>query len=196
MFKEYEQHLQERKKEMLNSGKYSEEESEEIIQYERTRWKKINQEREDEQKRMIEHMNSLSDEELSEAINEIHKENDEHLESEFKRLKVGIRTKELDLFKKDLMIFREKYFNLVGYARGKFPILQKATEKKYPKDIKALKKCTTNFEHGFNSGCLATSRYFLSLILQSSLEDAKKYNYKDNKKEKDEGESSFPFLST
>ena len=123
-------------------------------------------------------------------------EEDEHLESEFKRLKVGIKNKELDLFKKDLIKFREKYFSLVAVARGIGFLGTAAVEKKYPKDIERYRKCDTSFEHGFNSGCLATSRYFLNLILQSPLEDAEKYNYKDNKKELDKGESSFPFLDT
>ena len=36
------------------------------------------------------------------------------------------------------------------------------TEKKYPQEIEELKTCRSNWEHGFNSGCLASFRFMIS----------------------------------
>tara|TARA_R100001163_G_C4972444_1_gene131827 strand:- start:56 stop:658 length:603 start_codon:yes stop_codon:yes gene_type:complete len=200
MYNEYREHykqrIQEVKEDMINSGKYTKKFADDFAKRELTRMQKMWKMQDDEWDARVKHFNSLSNEELLETTNAINKEHDENLKSEFKRLKVGIKAKELDFFKKDLIEFREKYFSLVAFARGIFPLQAASVEKKYPKDVEKYKQCNTSFEHGFNSGCLATSRYFLDLILQNPLEDAKKYNYKDNKKETDEGESSFPFLDT
>ena len=48
------------------------------------------------------------------------------------------------------------------------------TEEKYPKEINELHSCSSNWEHGFNSGCLASFRLILNAFddgIEDALED-------------------------
>jgi len=70
----------------------------------------------------------------------------------------------------------DKYFDLVWYARrDKSELIEKEQyeiihtmqkiEDKYPEEIKRLTDFESgDWEHGFNSGMLATSRLYLSMI--------------------------------
>lgn len=72
-------------------------------------------------------------------------------------------------------LFHEKYFSLVWLARTdksellekeNYEILQrvKEIEDKYPKEVRELDECDSNFQHGFNSGMLACIRFIDSYI--------------------------------
>tara|TARA_R100000988_G_C3934044_1_gene132874 strand:+ start:323 stop:703 length:381 start_codon:yes stop_codon:yes gene_type:complete len=110
---------------------------------------------------------------------ELTKEYNEDLKKENNRLKVGIKTEDLDSLKKDLIEQREKYFTLVSYARGVFPRISKEIEVMFPKEIKEFKS-SPDFTHGFNSGCLASFRFVLSLIVEDPTGE-NKYDYLKNK---------------
>lgn len=65
--------------------------------------------------------------------------------------------------KKRLSNLQAKYNDLVWYARSDFPRnhkLKKPVENKYKEDIKKLRECDDNWQHGFNSGMLAATRLF------------------------------------
>src|SRR6202007_677025 len=72
-------------------------------------------------------------------------------------------------------IFMSKYFDLVWYARSdpqklmeeeRYEILKtiKDMEEKYPKETGELIEDETNWQHGFNSGILAYSRFLASYL--------------------------------
>jgi hypothetical protein len=122
---------------------------------------------------------------------ELKKQYNEDLKKENNRLKVGIKTKDLDSLKKDLIEQREKYFTLVAYARGVFPDISKKIEDIFPQETKKFKN-SPDFNHGFNSGCLASFRFVLSLIVEDPTGE-NKYDYL--KKKLDELKE-FPKLST
>ena len=66
-------------------------------------------------------------------------------------------------------IFERKYFQLVWYARSDpkaedLAVQQQEVETLYPKEIKALSGDSGDWEHGFNSGCLATARLFAEYL--------------------------------
>lgn len=76
-------------------------------------------------------------------------------------------------------VFMEKYFQLVWLARSNkrkflkeevYEALKaiKEIEEKYPEEVKALDECDSNWQHGFNSGILAYSR-FLSTYIKDDL---------------------------
>ena len=106
---------------------------------------------------------------------ELKKQYNEDLKKENNRLKVGIKTKDLDSLKKDLIEQREKYFTLVAYARGVFPDISKKIEDIFPQETKKFKN-SPDFNHGFNSGCLASFRFDLSLIVEDPTGE-NKYDY-------------------
>jgi hypothetical protein len=76
--------------------------------------------------------------------------------------------------KSDVMIelcaWEKKYFDLVWLARKRPDdppsTLKKCREirKKYPKEVAALGGEHGDWEHGFNSGCLAAFRYAIGLL--------------------------------
>jgi len=78
----------------------------------------------------------------------------------------------------DLMIdhCNNKYFDLVWYARskpGRAEDARKRIEALYPKEVKDL-GIDDNWSHGFNSGMLAASRLYLTVIgdgLEAGLEE-------------------------
>lgn len=81
-----------------------------------------------------------------------------------------------------------KYFDLVWFVRGNedtrkdIPLAMEAHNRimnEFPKEVERLLEDEENWEHGFNSGCLATLRYILSLT-----EDI------------EQAEEEFPFLDT
>lgn len=81
-----------------------------------------------------------------------------------------------------------KYFDLVWFVRGdeqtrknnpKAMEAHKRIIEQYPDEVERLFDDEENWEHGFNSGCLATLRYILSLT-----EDVEM------------AEEEFPFLDT
>ena len=86
--------------------------------------------------------------------------------------------------------FEEKYFDLVWYARKapsdneeywgdttqkiKYDALNAAclVEEKYPEEIDSLKSMESgDWQHGFNSGCLAAMRYVLTTLIVEEMED-------------------------
>ena len=72
-----------------------------------------------------------------------------------------------------------KYCNLVWYARKsednmKLPAVRAFAlqlEEKFSEEISQLKSGNADFQHGFNSGCLAAYRHILSMM-ESSVEEA------------------------
>lgn len=77
---------------------------------------------------------------------------------------------------------QEKYFNLVWFARiseGHLEIpkvKEKALEviKKYPTEVKNLQGKDGDWEHGFNSGCLAAFRFIITAMTEN-VEEAKDF---------------------
>ena len=70
-----------------------------------------------------------------------------------------------------LLVKEIHYNDLVWYARSnpdnQLPTVQeerKRIERCYPKEIAALNCGGDNWDHGFNSGCLAAFRYALTLL--------------------------------
>ena len=63
---------------------------------------------------------------------------------------------------------QEKYFNLVWYTRSKLSSVtaapRKDVERKYPKEVSALRNGDDNWTHGFNSGMLAGMRLMLGTM--------------------------------
>ena len=71
---------------------------------------------------------------------------------------------------------------LVSFARKEEPELHQARVKKmYPKELKALQKDETNWQDGFNSACLATSRLVCETL--DVEETAECLNYHPNPKD-------------
>jgi hypothetical protein len=86
------------------------------------------------------------------------------------------KSKRFDFINNQLM---EKYFELVWFARsnpdkarnnGEKELFETLTQKlgeisdKYPKEIQALCGDDSNWEHGFNSGILAYSRFLADYV--------------------------------
>ena len=60
---------------------------------------------------------------------------------------------------------RERYFDIVWYARSTEPEGEEGRariEEERPDDVKTLRECDDNWQHGFNSGMLAAIRFFLT----------------------------------
>ena len=143
----------------------------------------------------------------------------DYLEQEDKSMK-NSRKEILDI----LAEYEDKYFDLVWYARkqpvenkeywdkvrkdireGAFECMKKV-EAKYPKEVKALSEETRisspDWEHGFNSGCLAAFRFAVTTLQKSEeYEDC----FLEELEEDDEFElpspidlaiEEFPFLDT
>ena len=108
----------------------------------------------------------------------------DYLEQEDKSME-NSREEVLDI----LAEYEDKYFDLVWYARkqpvenkeywdkvredireGAFKCMKKV-EAKYPKEVKALSEETRisspDWEHGFNSGCLAAFRFAVTTLSKS-----------------------------
>jgi len=76
----------------------------------------------------------------------------------------------------------EKYFNLVWFARKsqkdmEIPEVKKGVLeviKKYPTEVKNLQGKDGDWEHGFNSGCLAAFRFIITAMTEN-VEDAKDF---------------------
>ena len=108
----------------------------------------------------------------------------DYLEQEDKSIE-NSREEVLDI----LAEYEDKYFDLVWYARkqpkenkeywdkvredireGAFKCMKKV-EAKYPKEVKALSEETRisspDWEHGFNSGCLAAFRFAVTSLSKS-----------------------------
>jgi len=99
-----------------------------------------------------------------------------------------MRSKKRERVKKAIELMTEhctnKYFDLVWYARCDqqkrleeecYEALKacQRIEKQYPEEVKALGE-DDNWSHGFNSGMLAASRLYLSMIeydVEQALED-------------------------
>ncbi len=99
-----------------------------------------------------------------------------------------MRSKKRERVKKAIQLMidncNDKYFKLVWYARCDqqkrleeecYEALKscREIEKKYPEEVKALSE-DDNWSHGFNSGMLAASRLYLSMIeydVEQALED-------------------------
>ena len=65
----------------------------------------------------------------------------------------------------------EKYNHLPQEMRDIVKQCIRDTERRYPKQVKLLKEDNTNFEHGFNSGCLASLRFVL-FAFDNGVDDA------------------------
>lgn len=87
-----------------------------------------------------------------------------------------------------LVAMERKYFDLVWLARsrpedGDLAAAKRAAIcKQYPKEVADLSGEHSDWEHGFNSGCLAALRYAYGLL--------------GNKTEIEMAERDFPFLDT
>jgi len=69
----------------------------------------------------------------------------------------------------ELEIWEKKYFNLVWYARSTpdEPTSQSGrqrVEAAWPTDLEELRSDDSNWQHGFNSGCLAVLRLVQGLL--------------------------------
>ena len=87
----------------------------------------------------------------------------------------------------ELESWEKKYFDLVWYARTTQdePASQpgrRRVEAAWPADLEELRSDDSNWQHGFNSGCLAAFRLALGLL--GSAEDA------------EFARQEFPFLDT
>lgn len=93
------------------------------------------------------------------------------------------KSKRFDFINNQLM---DKYFELVWFARadpdkalnnGEKKLFKDITKKlgeisgKYPREVQALSGDGSNWEHGFNSGILAYSRFLLEYLEDSLYED-------------------------
>lgn len=93
------------------------------------------------------------------------------------------KSKRFDFINSQLM---EKYFELVWFARsdpqkvketGSKELFKTITKKleeisnKYPREVQALCGDSSNWEHGFNSGILAYSRFLAEYLEDSIFED-------------------------
>ena len=103
--------------------------------------------------------------------------------------KTGRKKMKKDNLVKRLHQFEEQYFDLVWYARGDKTDPdhpgRKAIErirKEYQDQVAALCGDSSDWHHGFNSGCLATVRLMLGLL--------------GTKEEAEQAEDEFPFLDT
>ena len=101
----------------------------------------------------------------------------------------GTKKMKTDNLVKRLHQFEEQYFDLVWYARGDKTDPdhpgRKAIErirKEYQDQVAALCGDSSDWHHGFNSGCLATVRLMLGLL--------------GTKEEAEQAEDEFPFLDT
>ena len=65
----------------------------------------------------------------------------------------------------------ETYNNLPQEVRDIVKQCIRETEKKYPQEVYELNTCRSNWEHGFNSGCLASFRLILD-ALDGGIENA------------------------
>lgn len=87
-----------------------------------------------------------------------------------------------------LVAMEQKYFGLVWLARSRPEDGDRAAAKRdeisrrYPKEVKALGGEHSDWEHGFNSGCLAALRLAVGLL--------------GTKTEIEMAERDFPFLDT
>lgn len=89
-----------------------------------------------------------------------------------------MRSKKRERFKKMIKLMSEnedKYCDILWWTRKdkmkllveqRFDILAtcQKVEKENPEEIKALKECDDNWQHGFNSGMLACTRLYLEMI--------------------------------
>ena len=87
----------------------------------------------------------------------------------------------------ELVTWEQKYFDLVWYARTSQdePLSadgRKRVEAAWSADLEELRSDDSNWQHGFNSGCLAAFRLVLGLL--GSEEDA------------EFARQEFPFLDT
>lgn len=83
---------------------------------------------------------------------------------------------------KELANFENRYFSLVWYARSnpekindenlrlKIEERMNKISNEYSSDVEKLISCHDNFQHGFNSGCLAAFRLALGLLSNDSAE--------------------------
>ena len=68
----------------------------------------------------------------------------------------------------------QDYSNLPEEMRDLVKQCIRSTEEKYPEEINSLKTDSSNWEHGFNSGCLASLRliiYAISHGIDDAMED-------------------------
>lgn len=109
-------------------------------------------------------------------------------ESEIKTLTpIEEQIKRFNFINNQLM---EKYFELVWFARsdpekarnnGEKELFKTITKKlgeisdKYPKEVQALCGDSSNWEHGFNSGILAYSRFLAEYLKDSLYEDDEEF---------------------
>jgi len=94
--------------------------------------------------------------------------------------------KKSDLFR-EIGKLEERYCDLVWYARSNpdeplIRAVRERVEETYPNEVKALASVEGQWEHGFNSGCLAAFRLVLGML--GSAEDA------------EFAKQEFPFLDT
>ena len=119
----------------------------------------------------------------------------------------------MDNIKEDFQQFEEKYFNLVWYARSPHKEIihqvykdtpediiqgalnaQSKVEEQYPDEIDAYRE-NPDWQHGFNSGCLAAMRYVMTALYPCEIEDEEEggtFTYGGLEDAKEE----FPMLDT
>jgi hypothetical protein len=99
----------------------------------------------------------------------------DNLTDAYNKGRLHIGKQQMKQFEDDFAEFQEKYFKLVWYARShpdcevaKNP--QSRVEEMYPDELDDLRDAP-DWNHGFNSGCLATMRYVMTALFPFDIPD-------------------------